>query len=551
MAQSLSVSPRPATLAAVALGVSTIVFLDCVALLTSPTHDAVYHLPGAASALFIPALANILALAALCFLALLATRRHARLDILLWSAILCFLPWIILKNVSVVLGKTVPHRVSASCFALCCLAFLVFAFSSSPVIHRAFETLRGLASAVLASLGILGIATLLLMTRFGLQARHLNDTSLAALPTPASNRHHGRVLWIVLDELAYRQLYDERLPGLSLPAFDQLRSESTIFTNVQPAGIQTEIILPSLMNGQPVDHIRSSPAGSLFLHNQSGWQPFRQHNTVFSDADALGYRSAVVGWYNPYCRILSAVLSSCFWTGPQQVDDLFPSDHLGSNLFHPLLHLLLKVPHFLHATGPSPDELADGNAHIHEFLALDHAADAALSDPRNNLLLIHMPIPHPSGIWNRRTQQFAVDHSSYVDNLALADLYLAHVRHLLEASHQWDDTTLLIMGDHAWRTQLIWLKTPAWSAEDERASNGGQFDPRPAYILKLPHQHTPLEISTSFPAVRTRALLDALLAEQITGPTQLQEWVDHVPLRMLQAAIPARPAAASRTRIHP
>ncbi|HEY5382019.1 MAG TPA: hypothetical protein VIJ65_07170, partial [Acidobacteriaceae bacterium] len=65
-----------------------------------------------------------------------------------------------------------------------------------------------------------------------------------------------------------------------------------------------------------------------------------------------------------------------------------------------------------------------------------------------------------------------------------------------------------------------------WNEEDQQASDGDRFDDRPGYILKLPGQHTPAEITTAFPTVRTRALLDQLLADRFTNPDQLKRWVN-------------------------
>ncbi len=52
-----------------------------------------------------------------------------------------------------------------------------------------------------------------------------------------------------------------------------------------------------------------------------------------------------------------------------------------------------------------------------------------------------------------------------------------------------------------------------WTDEDEAASHGGEFDPRPAYIVKLPNQQNSARIDQPFSAVSTRALLDALMQD--------------------------------------
>jgi hypothetical protein len=112
----------------------------------------------------------------------------------------------------------------------------------------------------------------------------------------------------------------------------------------------------------------------------------------------------------------------------------------------------------------------------------------------------------------------------HIDNLALADRYLAHMRRLLEQNNQWDSATVIVMGDHSWRTSSIWKDSMTWTDEDEAASHGGEFDPRPAYIVKLPTQKTPARIDQLFSAVSTRALLQALLQEHLQTPADLQAW---------------------------
>jgi hypothetical protein len=80
------------------------------------------------------------------------------------------------------------------------------------------------------------------------------------------------------------------------------------------------------------------------------------------------------------------------------------------------------------------------------------------------------------------------------------------------------------MGDHSWRTSSIWKDSMTWTDEDEAASHGGEFDPRPAYIVKLPNQKTPARIDQPFSAVSTRALLDGLLQGHLQAPADLQTW---------------------------
>jgi hypothetical protein len=60
--------------------------------------------------------------------------------------------------------------------------------------------------------------------------------------------------------------------------------------------------------------------------------------------------------------------------------------------------------------------------------------------------------------------------------------------------------------------------------EDELASHGGQYDPRPVYLVKLPNQTTAARIDEPFHTVNTRKLFDALMAHQIQTPADLAAW---------------------------
>ena len=114
--------------------------------------------------------------------------------------------------------------------------------------------------------------------------------------------------------------------------------------------------------------------------------------------------------------------------------------------------------------------------------------------------------------------------SDYLDNLALTDVFLKHVRSTLEQSGQWDSSTIVVMADHSWRTKLMWEETPEWTTEEQMASRGGQFDDRPAYVVKLPEQHMGARIDAPFSAVNTRKLFDAILAQRIRSKEELSAW---------------------------
>ena len=102
-----------------------------------------------------------------------------------------------------------------------------------------------------------------------------------AQATPQPPRQHPLLVWVIFDELSYDQVFEHRAHDLSLPNFDQLRNESTVFTNVQPVGYKTVKIIPSLLTGHAIDDYRFRFDNSFVVHNtgQRGWQPVNGSKT--------------------------------------------------------------------------------------------------------------------------------------------------------------------------------------------------------------------------------------------------------------------------------
>lgn len=516
-----------------AFGVATLCNLTVLTLIVSPTHDTIYHLSGPVSGLIVPALFHLLLLTLLLALLLHLATSTPRTQAASWVLLLCTSPWIALRNIAMLYGSILSHALNISLLLLCLAAAATVCCLWKPARSPLYDRAQRIGAVCLSGAAILGVILTLQTLYMGWQARHLNDVASVTPPLQSSAAHHPLVLWIVFDELSYDQVYGSRYPGLQLPTLDQFAQQSTIFTHVVPAGTRTEAILPSLITGIPDDGIRSTSTGQqLYLHvpatpsAPAHWQPFLPTQTVFARARSLGYHPAIVGWYNPYCRLLFSQLSSCAWA--DQANLWFMGGSLTYNLFDPILSLFLRVPHLLFPHHlRSFDQVLAARSHIDDYKHLYAHADQTLANPSLDFVFLHMPIPHPFGIYDRRHAVLTTGPSTYIDNLALVDKYLAHLRHVLEQQHQWDDATIVIMGDHSWRTRLLWESGPQWTPEEQRASHGGAFDDRPFFAVKLPHQHTPQTISSTVHALDTDALLQSLLRHRIQTPQQLNAWAIH------------------------
>ncbi|WP_433967700.1 sulfatase-like hydrolase/transferase [Tunturiibacter gelidiferens] len=447
-----------------------------------------------------------------------------RLWLALWLGLIVLGPWMLLKIGAKAQAWPLPHWISRTLFFGSILSLVAIAMCWQPSFVRTFQRIQRFATTLLDFTAIFGAITISQLLWCLWQARELNTpiSFHQRLVETALTRSHAkpRIIWILLDELSYEQVYEHRFVGLDLPAFDRIAQQSTVFTHVVPAGIMTENVIPSLMTGLPVDRIRSSADRTrLSLHDpvSNHWHFFDQHETIFQDALNAGYSTAVTGWFNPYCRILPSVIDRCYWTSHQ----LTPTGSIGdaSITANALAPLRDSVESTLKVFSTVDDQGAE--LHISDYRELLEAADEQLKDSSSGFLFLHMPVPHPGGIYDRRTGRFALNESSYIDNLALADRYLDHVYQLLTQRNEWDSSMILIMGDHSWRTQLLWAESRVWTAEDQAASHGGKFDDRPAYIVKMPHQNQPLQVETPFQAIRTRALLQGFLNSQIHSAEDL------------------------------
>jgi hypothetical protein len=520
----LKLLTHPAT---VAFGLANLYLIDLTAPILASDHDFVYHLIGSASSVILPIVIYIVALSLLLTALLLVAERGGRLRVVIWSAVLLLIPSILLYTVGNFTGKSIPDWITYFVAGVCFLSLVGAALGWKSFLPR-FEAIRHVAAVILGFFAFSGVVIFAQLLWNGWQARNLNKPA-ALHQAAASLQPHPRIVWIVFDELSQQQVFEQRYPGLELPAFDRLAAQSTVFTHAIPTGDHTHFVLPSLITGIPANEIQASASGRLVaLRSPANGRlvAFDQHDTVFQDAIDAGYDTAVDGWYNPYCRIMPAVLDHCFWTYREFAPaNLSSHRSVGRNLFRPFRYLWLDIKHlFGRGPGAPSDEARNLRQHTMDYRGLLAAGDGYLADPKIDFLFLHLPIPHPYGIYDRAQKNFAAKPTSYVDNLALADVYLAHVREILERQNQWDSATVVVMGDHSWRTSKVWVDSMIWTDEDNAASHGGAFDDRPAYLVKLPGQQTSAKIDAGFSAIHTRALFDAVMQGRLHSPADLEAW---------------------------
>jgi hypothetical protein len=338
-----------------------------------------------------------------------------------------------------------------------------------------------------------------------------NGAGPAATPHPA--RPASRVLWFIFDDMDYRLSFPDRPAAIALPEFDRLRGETLFATHAIPPAAYTGRSLPALITGRRI--VQATPVGAdeLRVLFEGSTQPigWSTQPNVFSRAHGAGYTTGIVGWYHPYCRLFRTSLTSCFW-------EPFNAARADYPISKSMLEFIrMTAPPFLRSLFDrvgirDPDW--NTQYHISSYLRLlDHARDVVVN-PDLDLVLVHLPVPHPPFIYDRRqrTYTFAADpQEGYLDNLVLADKTLGEIRARLEAAGLWNSAAILVSSDHPWR---------------DSDKFDGQRDPRVPFLLKLPGQTQGVSYERTFGTVLTGDLLLALLRGELKTPESAAQWLD-------------------------
>ena len=248
--------------------------------------------------------------------------------------------------------------------------------------------------------------------------------------SPQPPRQHPLLVWIVFDELSYDQLFERRAPNLALPNFDALRAQSTLFTNTQSIGIHTVKVLPSLLTGRLVDGIRYTFRNRLWVHHAdgSGRQLVDGASSVFGDAVQSGWRTAAVGWYNPYCSTYAPSIQNCYWTDHDMQDGpISQRATLAANIASPLHQLAVELVSPVRADR----DLCNYDLRLRHLTEIDlqqHALQILRTD-QADFVFLHLSLPHSPNTWSRAQNGFTSQcGSSYLDNLALTTSFFFLLR---------------------------------------------------------------------------------------------------------------------------
>lgn len=343
---------------------------------------------------------------------------------------------------------------------------------------------------------------------------------------PAKSGAAPRVLWLLFDGFDYRLTFVERPATLSMPNVDRFRNGACSANQAySPAG-NTLLSMPALITGRPVDTARPLRSDELMVRCSDtgetvGWSALPN---LFSQARALGFNTAIAGFYHPYCRVIGNHLTQCSWettlwgstrllndpdmSVPELMVHLMPLVLDGLREGTPFLWRLSWSQRAVEILQPPLPLHKQRREHITTYLRILQQAKPVATDPSLGLVLVHWPVPHKPPIYDRVKGDFDWQgERAYEDNLALVDRTVGEMRRAMEQAGTWDTTTILITADH-------------WFDRHDKT------DRRVPFLLKLAGQKDAVAYDATFNTLLLHDLVLAVLRGEISNAMSAVRWLD-------------------------
>ncbi len=470
-----------------AWGFAAILLLPDYADLTSQAGDARMRVPCPLTPIALAHLTDMLIVGLAFALTMTGLRRLNAWPKIRWWLVALLPTLLFVRNLNVIPFDVPGWVVTALCVLW--IGAVVFLVVQRP---QAAQWLRKAGSALLTGFAVFALVMTAQLVRAAVWHPGPQAFTNPIAPSPANR---PRLVWVLFDELSYKYVFETRDASLRLPSFDRLRSESTLYTDVMPIAYRTTHAVPSLMLGRDVTDVEYTPGNEYLVQIDNGhWERFNANASLIGMAKQHGLTTSIVGWYIAYCPAFASVATECYWSNEDAQDRGPTSLEAGfaANVWFPLRIMLEQL--FYPSRAWADVNRWNVEGHIDSVKDVSQHVLKTLATSQADIIYLHIPSPHPPEFWDRRSGSYAVG-GSYLDSLDYTDRLLGQMLDTLEKQPRWASTMLVVQGDHSWRTQM-WRSLPGWSAEDERISHGGQWDPRPMLMIHMQGQQGPGTVAT-------------------------------------------------------
>lgn len=381
----------------------------------------------------------------------------------------------------------------------------IAAFAAYLLIWQLARTVRTLRWVLLALAPLAAITLPQAVYHGALAMQEERGSTGGASAGPKSTRglsNRPRIIWLLFDELDSRLAFIDRPGGIALPNFDRLRAECVFALNGESHGQSTSTAIPSFFTGRIVSDIKvQSNELQLCFQGQPEGQfvSLADSPTIFSAVRNRGGRSAVIGIYHPYHRLLGEDLEYC---SAYMINTYTPTatDSVWTEMSAQILGI---TPLFRRINA------------VKTYRGILRECIDVAGDPQYDILYVHVPVPHGPHIYRRESGKFTLVNTSkdgYLDNLVLADIFLGEVRRSLEEKVMWDDSVIVLTSDHELRH--------VWFGDNQRVA-------KIPLMMKMPGQKEQVAFENPFsPKMITKDLLLAVLDGQVRTPEDVVLWLN-------------------------
>lgn len=321
-------------------------------------------------------------------------------------------------------------------------------------------------------------------------------------------------VWVLIfDELDGQIALTTQVIDGNPSEFELWKSISINCTNAYPPAGDTLHSIPALIHGLPFGNTPTDLEYEFSIRTVRSTEKAAQwdwNDSLFSDIRRSGGTSAIIGTYFPYTIFYRNWVETLHWISPKAGIDLYspevkllqPSIFLTlikETLWGPLIYFML-------------DETSRSKIHAQALKTMNAHVERLVNSTIPDLTWIHYPIPHAPAIMGRS--------GSYMENLKIVNIELLKFRMLLEKRGCFNNSTIIITGDHWLRKQFIGTDftrglEKRWDTKDHRI---------PLFI-KLPNQIHGEINPDGFNSIILRKLISVIRNGEISTPNELREWI--------------------------
>ena len=365
---------------------------------------------------------------------------------------------------------------------------------------------------------------------------HITAKEKTSWPAALDGSRKPLVLWLIFDEMDQSAAFRHSLGDFDLPNLSALGATSVQAERACEPARFTARAIPSYTLGRKVASVRWDSADDLLLRFEGSgtFVPWTQQRTLFHDAAGAGRRTAILGYFHPYCRLFGDLTSACegcpYLVGSELMKwwSLLQSESLPKAV-------LLQADHAL--PFPSTVRRFDGERfriwqqavlrhverqHLESVARLRRSLLHILADRSIDFAFVHLPLPHPPALPRVGREDGGGQEPGYASDLRTADLLLGEIRGALVSAGRWDETALVLSSDHTVR--WLWTGSLVLSPSLLQAIKTLKERTVP-FLVKLPYQTQALRYTEPFNAVVVHGVVRGLLREEFKKPEEVIDYI--------------------------